>query len=258
MDYHTIIVQKDGHAGLITLNRPDAMNALNNEMMDEITHALQLFEKDDDIAAMVITGSEKVFAAGLDIKEIADKTYSEVIHENLVTKNWEEITRCKKPVIAAIAGYALGGGCEVAMMCDIIIAAENAKFGQPEVSVGVIPGAGATQRLIRSVGKSKAMEMCLTGRHMGAQEAERVGLVSRIVEADMLVEEAIKMANAMSKMSPLAIKQTKEAISRSYEMTLQEGLLFERRLFHACFGTEDQKEGMSAFIEKRQPNFKGK
>ncbi|MBT5072312.1 MAG: enoyl-CoA hydratase [Kordiimonadaceae bacterium] len=255
MSYSSILVEKHESVGLITLNRPDALNAFNNEMMDELTVALKEFEKDDTIRAMVLTGSEKAFAAGADIKEMNTKTYMDVYKQEFVTSNWEEVTRCRKPVIAAVSGYALGGGCELAMMCDFIIAAESAKFGQPEISIGVIPGAGGTQRLTRLVGKSKAMEMILTGRLMDADEAERCGLVSRIVEADQLLDEALKVAGKIAGFSMSATMIAKECVNVAYETTLNEGVRFERRIFHSLFGTDDQIEGMAAFIDKRSPDF---
>ncbi|MBT4931940.1 MAG: enoyl-CoA hydratase [Rhodospirillaceae bacterium] len=258
MAYENIIVETKGRVGLITLNRPKAMNALNAALIGEMAQALDTFEADADIGAIVLTGSEKAFAAGADILEMKDNTYAENYLKDFITVGWERITTCRKPVIAAVAGYALGGGCEVAMMCDFILAAENAKFGQPEVTIGTIPGAGGTQRLTRVVGKSKAMEMCLSGRMMDAEEAERSGLVSRIVDADSLVEEAVKTAEAIAKLSQPIVLMAKEAVNSAYETTLAQGVHFERRLFHATFSTEDQKEGMAAFAEKRQPAFKNK
>jgi enoyl-CoA hydratase/carnithine racemase len=223
--------------------------------MAELNEVLDQFESDNAIGAMVLTGSEKAFAAGADIKEMQDKTWSEAYMEDFITSGWERLSRCRKPVIAAVSGFALGGGCEVAMMCDFIIAADTAKFGQPEVNLGIPPGAGGTQRLTRFVGKSKAMEMCLTGRFMDAEEAERSGLVSRIVTSSELVDEAVKTADAISKKSLQANMIIKEAVNRAYETTLSEGVRFERRMFHACFGTDHQKEGMAAFVEKRKPEF---
>jgi len=258
MAYENIIVETRGRVGLITLNRPKALNALNAALIGELAEALDAFEADEEIGAMVITGSEKAFAAGADIKEMKDNTFAENYLNNFITEGWERITTCRKPVIAAVAGYALGGGCEVAMMCDFIIAADSAKFGQPEVTIGTIPGAGGTQRLTRLVGKSKAMEMCLSGRMMDAEEAERSGLVSRIVDAESLVEEAINTAEAIAKLSRPIVMMAKEAVDNAYEMTLAEGVHFERRLFHATFSTEDQKEGMAAFADKRQPAFKNR
>ncbi|WP_138378977.1 enoyl-CoA hydratase [Luteithermobacter gelatinilyticus] len=258
MSYEMILVDRKEPVGLITLNRPDALNALNRQLMDELTDALRKFEADDEIRAMVITGSQKAFAAGADIKEMQSKGYMDVFREDFITANWEEVTRCRKPVIAAVAGYALGGGCELAMMCDFILAADNAKFGQPEIKLGVIPGAGGTQRLTRFVGKSKAMEMVLTGRMMDAEEAERAGLVSRVVPADDLLDEALKTATKIAELSLPAVMIAKECVNRAYETTLAEGVKFERRIFHSLFATEDQKEGMAAFAEKRTPEFKHK
>ncbi len=258
MAYENIIIEKRGPVGLITLNRPDAMNALNTALIAELESALDDLEADNDIGAMVITGNEKAFAAGADIKEMKDKTFIDAYLEDFITKGWERVAACRKPVIAAVAGYALGGGCEIAMMCDFIIAADNAKFGQPEITIGAIPGAGGTQRLSRAVGKAKAMEMCLTGRMMDADEAERSGLVSRVVPVDHLLEEAMKTADTIARMSRPAVLMAKEAVNRAQETTLAEGVRFERRMFHAVFATEDQKEGMAAFSEKRQPKFVNK
>jgi len=256
--YECILTEIDGAVGIITLNRPAALNAFNNQLMDELTDALKKFDADDAIGCMIITGSEKAFAAGADIKEMAEKTYMEVFEEQFITRNWEEATRVRKPLIAAVAGYALGGGCELAMMCDFILAADNAKFGQPEISIGAMPGAGGTQRLARFIGKSKAMEMCLTGRMMDVEEAERCGLVSRIIPKGELREEAIRVAKQIAAFSrPIAIL-VKDSVNRSYETGLTEGVRVERRLFHSLFGTEDQREGMAAFIEKRKPNFKNR
>jgi len=257
MAYKSITVETRDHVGLIRLNRPKAMNALNSELMRELGEALMKFEADDAVGAMVITGNEKAFAAGADIKEMRTKSFVEVYRDDFITSEWETVTRCRKPVIAAVAGYALGGGCELAMMCDFILAADTAKFGQPEINLGVMPGAGGSQRLTRFVGKSKAMEMNLTGRFMDAEEAERSGLVSRIVKADSLIDEAVATAAKIADKAPLAVMATKEAVNRSYETTLAEGVRFERRLFHALFSTGDQKEGMDAFAEKRTPQFKG-
>ncbi len=258
MAYENIIVETKGRVGLITLNRPKALNALNPELISELAEALDAFETDEGIGAMVLTGSEKAFAAGADIKAMKKNTFASNYMDNFITEGWERIATCRKPVIAAVAGYALGGGCEVAMMCDFILAANTAKFGQPEVTIGTIPGAGGTQRLTRLVGKSKAMEMCLSGRMMDAEEAERAGLVSRIIPADDLVEEAVNTAEAIAKLSLPIVMMAKEAVDTAYETTLAEGVHFERRLFHATFSTEDQKEGMAAFAEKRQPAFKNK
>ncbi|MCW5731156.1 MAG: enoyl-CoA hydratase [Alphaproteobacteria bacterium] len=258
MAYKNIIVETHGAVGLIRLNRPQALNALNGELMNELAAALERFEGDEAIGCMVITGSEKAFAAGADIKEMQSRTYMDVYMGDFITANWERVTRCRKPVIAAVAGYALGGGCELAMMCDFILAADNARFGQPEINLGVIPGAGGTQRLTRFVGKSKAMEMCLTARMMDAAEAERVGLVSRVVPKDQLLDEALKVAARIAELSRPAVMMAKESVNRSYEGSLSEGIRFERRLFHSLFATEDQKEGMAAFAEKRQPQFKNR
>lgn len=256
MSYENILIEKRGAVGLVTLNRPKALNALSSAVMSELTRALDEFETDDGIGAVVLTGSEKAFAAGADIKEMQDKDYMEVYLSDFITSGWERLTTCRKPVVAAVAGYALGGGCELAMMCDVIIAAENAKFGQPEITLGIMPGAGATQRLTRWMGKSKAMEMCLTGRMMDAQEAERAGLVSRVVSTPELVDEAVKTAQKIAEFSRPIAMMIKESVNRAYETTLAEGIRFERRLFHSTFATEDQKEGMAAFVEKRKPTFK--
>lgn len=258
MNYNNLLVETQASVGLIRLHRPTVMNALNSELMDELGDALRRFEQDIDIRAIVITGSERAFAAGADISEIRHQTFSEAYTNNFVTANWEQILLCRKPVIAAVAGLALGGGCELAMMCDFIIAADNARFGQPEVKVGTLPGAGGSQRLTHAVGKAKAMDMCLTGRMMDADEAERCGLVSRIVSLDQLLEEALGAANAIASYSRMAVMLNKEAVNRAFETTLAEGLRFERRLLHASFATEDQKEGMAAFIEKRQASWQDK
>ncbi|MEL6213682.1 MAG: enoyl-CoA hydratase [Pseudomonadota bacterium] len=258
MAYECILTETDGAVGVITLNRPDALNAFNSQLMDEVTDALRGFEANDEIGCIVVTGSEKAFAAGADIKEMAEKSYMEVFKEDFITANWETAAKCRKPIIAAVAGYALGGGCEFAMMCDFILAADNAKFGQPEITIGAMPGAGGTQRMARFIGKSKAMEMCLTGRMMDAEEAERCGLVSRIVPKDELREEAIKVAKQIASLSRPIVMMTKEAVDRAFETTLSEGVRFERRLFHSVFATEDQKEGMAAFVEKRKPAFKNR
>lgn len=256
MAYENILVETKGAVGVITLNRPSALNALNTALIDELGEALDAYEADEAIGCIVITGSEKAFAAGADIKEMQPKSYMDAFKEDFITRNWERVSRCRKPVVAAVAGYALGGGCELAMMCDFIIAADTAKFGQPEITLGVMPGVGGTQRLTRFVGKSKAMEMCLTGRMMDADEAERSGLVSRIVPADKLLDEATKAATKIAEMSHPIAMMTKETINRAYETTLAEGVRFERRLFHSMFATDDQSEGMAAFIEKRKPHFK--
>jgi enoyl-CoA hydratase len=254
MAYETILTETRGKVGLITLNRPKALNALNSQVLADLLAAVQAFEADANIGCLVITGSEKAFAAGADIKEMQAKSYVEAYLQDFFV-GWEEFTRARKPVIAAVAGYALGGGCELAMMCDFIIAADNAKFGQPEITLGVMPGMGGSQRLTRFVGKAKAMDLVLTGRMMDAAEAERCGLVSRIVAGDTLVEEALKAAQKIADFSLPAVMMAKEAVNRSYETTLTEGLRFERRLFHSMFALEDQKEGMAAFTEKRKPNF---
>jgi enoyl-CoA hydratase/carnithine racemase len=257
MSYETLIVETAEGVALIRFNRPEALNAFNDQLMNELTSALDAAEADDEVRCIVLTGSEKAFAAGADIKEMQFKTYVGAYREEFITRNWERVTRCRKPVIAAVAGYALGGGCEVAMMCDFIIAAETARFGQPEITLGVSPGAGGTQRLTRLVGKSKAMEMILTGRMMDAAEAERAGLVSRVVPADQLIEEAMKAARKIASLSPVSVMLTKEMVDAAYETTLSQGVTFERRLFHSMFALEDQKEGMAAFVEKRKPAFKG-
>jgi enoyl-CoA hydratase len=260
MTYENILVETRGKVGLLTLNRPKAMNALSPDLMRELGEALLQFEADEDIGAMVITGSEKAFAAGADIKAMREWGYMDVYKSDYITAEWETVARCRKPVIAAVAGYALGGGCELAMMCDFILAAETAKFGQPEINLGIIPGAGGTQRLPRFVGKSKAMEMVLLGqaRMMDAQEAERCGLVSRIIPAAGLVDEAVRTAQKIAELSLPIVMMAKESVNRAFETTLNEGVRFERRLFHSTFAAEDQKEGMSAFVEKRKPGFKNR
>jgi enoyl-CoA hydratase len=258
MAYHDIIVERKGRVGLITFNRPKALNALCDQLVAELGQALDELEGDDAVGAIVVTGSEKAFAAGADIKEMKDRTFVNVYRSDFITRGWERLAQCRKPVIAAVAGYALGGGCEMAMMCDIILAAENAKFGQPEITLGVLPGAGGTQRLTRVVGKAKAMEMCLSGRTMDAAEAERSGLVSRVVPTEQLLDEALKLAERIAGMSAPIALMVKEAVNRAYETTLAEGIRFERRLFHASFATEDQKEGMAAFVEKRPAAFKNR
>ncbi len=254
--YETLLVRTEGPVGIITLNRPKALNALNDLLMNELSAALAAFDADDAIGCIVLTGSEKAFAAGADIAAMAHYTFSDVYGSEYITRNWEALRRVRKPVIAAVAGYALGGGCEVAMMCDLIIAADNAKFGQPEVKIGVIPGAGGTQRLPRAIGKAKAMDMVLTGRMMDAAEAERCGLVSRVVPLDKLMEEALAVATAIAAQPRLAVLAAKEAVNRAFEGPLSDGLMYERRLFHAMFATEDQKEGMAAFLDKRPPQFR--
>lgn len=250
-----ILVDRQDRVGIITLNRPKALNALNNDLMDELGAALLAFDADEGIGVIVITGNERAFAAGADIGAMAGFSYMDVYLSEYITRNWEQIRKVRKPVIAAVAGFALGGGCELAMMCDIVIAADTAKFGQPEIKLGVIPGAGGTQRLPRAVGKAKAMDLCLTGRMMDAQEAERSGLVSRVVPAAQLLEEAMAVARQIASMSLPSVMVLKESVNRAYESPLSEGVLFERRVFHALFATEDQKEGMKAFIEKRTPRF---
>jgi len=256
MAYEHIIVETRGRVGLITLNRPKALNALNDALMDELGEALAGFDADEGIGAIVLTGNEKAFAAGADIGAMKDWSYMDVYRSNYITRNWERLASVRKPVIAAVAGFALGGGCELAMMCDFIIAADTAKFGQPEIKIGTIPGAGGTQRLPRAVGKAKAMDMVLTGRMMDAAEAERAGLVSRVVPPVKLIEEALAAAGQIAGFSLPSVMAAKEAINRAYQTPLTEGILFERRTFHSLFGTEDQKEGMTAFVEKRKANFK--
>ena len=258
MAYENILIETRGKVGLITLNRPKAMNALSPDLMRELGQALTGFGADDDIGAIVITGSEKAFAAGADIKAMKDWGYMDVYKADYITAEWETVNHIRKPVIAAVAGYALGGGCELAMMCDFILAADTAKFGQPEINLGIIPGAGGTQRLPRFVGKSKAMEMALTGRMMDAAEAERCGLVSRVLPAGELLDEAIKTAQKICELSLPVVMLAKESVNRAFETTLSEGVRFERRLFHSCFAIEDQKEGMAAFVEKRKPVFKNR
>ena len=253
--YENIQTEIKGRVGIIRLNRPKALNALCADLVRELGQALDAFEKDSNIGCMVLTGSDKAFAAGADIKEMKDKSYQDVFLQDFITVGWEKVSQVRKPIVAAVAGYALGGGCELAMMCDFIIAADTAKFGQPEITLGVIPGMGGSQRLTRFVGKSKAMDMCLTGRMMDAAEAERSGLVSRVVPASDLIEEALKAAARIADLSLPSVMMAKEAINRAYETTLAEGLRFERRLFHSLFALDDQKEGMAAFAEKRKPNF---
>ena len=260
MVYQNIIVETRGKVGMVTLNRPQALNALSPELMRELAAALDAFESDDNVGCMIVTGSDKAFAAGADIKAMKEKSYMDVFKEDFITAEWERISRCRKPVIAAVAGYALGGGCELAMMCDFIIAADNARFGQPEINLAIIPGAGGTQRLPRFVGKSKAMEMVLLGqaRMMDAAEAERVGLVSRVVPLSDLMNEAMKAAGRICELSLPVVMMAKESVNRAFETTLAEGVRFERRLFHSGFAIEDQKEGMAAFIEKRKPAFRNR
>jgi enoyl-CoA hydratase len=256
LDYQNILVTREGGVALVTLNRPKALNALNSELLGELVAALEGFDRDDAVRAIVLTGSERAFAAGADIKEMAPKSYMDMYKTNFFADAADRIAAIRKPIIGAVAGYALGGGCELAMLCDFVIAADNAKFGQPEITLGVMPGIGGTQRLTRLVGKSKAMEMCLTGRNMDAAEAERSGLVSRVVPAAELLPEAMKTARKIAEQSLPIAMMTKETVNRAYETTLAEGIRFERRLFHSMFATEDQKEGMAAFSEKRKPAFR--
>lgn len=258
MSYKTLIteaVAEDGYA-VIQMNRPESLNALSEEMMTELSAALDRFEADDDILCIILTGSKRAFSGGADVKEIQNKTFPQSYYEDFITRNWERTARARKPVIAAVGGYAIGGGCELAMMCDIILAADNARFGQPEIRLGVMPGAGATQRLTRAIGKSKAMELCLTGRMMEADEAERCGLVARIVPADELMEEARTLATTIAAMPRAAAMMTKEAINAAFETPLSQGIQFERRLFQSLFATDDQKEGMKAYVEKRSAHFR--
>jgi len=258
MAYENILVETKGKVGFVTLNRPKALNALCAALIAELGQALDAFEADPTVGCIVLTGSERAFAAGADIKEMATATYMDVYLADFITKGWERVTTCRKPIVAAVAGFALGGGCELAMMCDFIIAADTAKFGQPEITIGTIPGAGGSQRLTRFVGKSKAMDMCLTGRMMEAAEAERSGLVSRVVPAADLIAEATKTAEKIAGLSLPIVMMAKEAVNRAYETTLAEGIKFERRVFHATFATQDQKEGMAAFVEKRPPVWKNR
>ena len=257
-DYANILVERQGPVGIVRLNRPHALNALNAALIQELGRAFDDLEGDDAIAAVILTGNDKAFAAGADIKEMAEKTYMQAYREDFITQGWERVAQCRKPVIAAVAGFALGGGCEIAMMCDIVIAADNARFGQPEINLGTMPGAGGTQRLPRFIGKAKAMDLCLTGRMMDAREAERLGLVSRIVPADKLMAEAVAVAEKIASLSPPIAMMVKESVNRAFETTLAEGVRFERRLFHSTFATEDQKEGMAAFIAKRKPQFRNR
>jgi enoyl-CoA hydratase len=254
--FANIRVESRGAVGIVTLNRPQALNALNAALIAELGAALDALESDEAIGAIVLTGNGKAFAAGADVKEMAGKTYPEIYLEDFITSGWERVGQCRKPVVAAVAGFALGGGCEIAMMCDIVIAADTARFGQPEIQLGTMPGAGGTQRLARFIGKAKAMDLCLTGRMMDAAEAERLGLVSRIVPAADLLPEAIKVAERVTEMSRPIVMMVKESVNRAFETSLAEGVRFERRLFHATFATEDRKEGMSAFIDKRKPAFR--
>jgi enoyl-CoA hydratase len=256
MAYEHIIVEIKDRVGVIALNRPKALNALCAALMGEVERALDEFETNDDIGCIVVTGSEKAFAAGADITEMKDMSYMDAYKADFITRNWERLAQTRKPTIAAVAGFALGGGCEIALMCDIIIAAETAKFGQPEITIGILPGAGGSQRLARSIGKAKTMDMCLTGRMMGAEEAEHAGLVARVVPAERLLDEALEVAGKIAALSGTAAMMVKESVNRAFETTLAEGIRFERRLFHAAFATEDQKEGMAAFIEKRAATWK--
>src|SRR5882724_3260747 len=258
MTFNHLTIETKQAVGLITLNRPEALNALNAALVSELRQALDALEEDTGIGVIVVTGSEKAFAAGADIKEMKDRSFADVYLADFITKDWERLAHCRKPTLAAVAGYALGGGCEIAMMCDIVIAADTAKFGQPEITIGTLPGAGGTQRLARSIGKAKAMDLVLTGRMMDAAEAERAGLVARVVPAAELMTEALKVAQKIAGMSRPAALMAKEAVNQAFETGLAEGLRFERRLFHASFATEDQKEGMNAFAEKRQPSFKNR
>ncbi len=256
MAYEFILTETRGRVGLVTLNRPKQMNALNPQLMQELGKALYAFDADDGIGAIVIAGGEKAFAAGADIGVMKDYSYMDAFKANYITRDWEHIRSIRKPVVAAVAGFALGGGCELAMMCDIVIAAENAKFGQPEINLGIMPGAGGTQRLPRFASKAKAMDLCLTARMMDAQEAERAGLVSRVVAPEKLLEEALAVAGRISGYSLPVVMMIKESVNRAFETTLSEGVLYERRIFHSMFALEDQKEGMAAFVEKRKPDFK--
>ena len=256
MAFENILVEKTGGVAVVRYNRPQALNALNGKLMAELSEALAELDADESVRCLILTGSDKAFAAGADIKEMKDRSFMDVYKTDFITATWEQISKVRKPIIAAVAGYALGGGCETAMMCDFIICADNAKFGQPEITIGTIPGSGGTQRLARYIGKSKAMDMCLTGRMMDAAEAERCGLVSRVVPVADLMGEAMKAAEKIASLSLPVVMMAKEAVNRGYETTLAEGIRFERRLFHSTFGTEDQKEGMSAFAEKRPPKFK--
>src|SRR5580765_4371060 len=256
MPYENILTETRGRVGIVTLNRPRQLNALSDALMDDLGHALRAFDDDEAIGAIVITGSERAFAAGADVSAMADRSYIDVYKSQFITRNWETIRVIRKPVIAAVGGVALGGGCELAMMCDIVIAADTAKFGQPEIKLGIIPGAGGTQRLPRAVGKAKAMDMVLTGRMMDAAEAERSGLVSRVIPPAELMTVALAAADSINELGAISVMAAKESVNRAFELPLAEGILFERRLFHALFATEDQKEGMAAFVEKRKPKFR--
>ncbi len=258
MEYNNILVKTVEAVGVITLNRPEALNALNNELTSEIAHALSEFETNGEIGCVLIQGSERAFAAGADIKELKDREFIDLYTNDPFAESWEAVARFRKPIIAAVSGYALGGGCEIAMMCDLVIATKTAKFGQPEITLGVMPGAGGTQRLTHAVGKAKAMDLCLTGRTMDAEEAERAGLVSRIVAAEDLAEEAMGAARKIASMSRPIAMMTKEAVNTAFETTLTQGVVFERRVFQSMFATEDQSEGMAAFAEKRAPHFKNR
>ena len=258
MAYKTLVVDLEDHVTTIRLNRPDAMNALNSELLSELADAVRDADRNEKVRCIILTGSEKAFAAGADISEMADKSFVEVFTSDMFCAEVEAVMQCRKPIIAAVSGYALGGGCELAMICDFIIASDTAKFGQPEINLGVVAGIGGTQRLTRFVGKSKSMEMHLTGRFMNAEEAERSGLVSRVVPAKKLMDEARATALKISEKSALTVMAVKEAVNRSYETTLREGILFERRLFHSLFATEDQHEGMTAFLDKREAQFRDK
>lgn len=258
MNYENIIVTTQGKVGLITLHRPDVLNALNDGLMNDVGAALQVFEADEDIGCIVITGSDKAFAAGADIAVMVDIDYMQAYKTNFISRNWDCISQCRKPVIAAVSSFALGGGCEIAMACDMIYAADTAKFGQPEVKLGILPGAGGTQRLPRAIGKAKAMDLCLSARLMNAEEAERAGLVARIIPATKLMEETLAAATTIASFSLPMVMMIKESVNRAWESSLQEGLLFERRTFHAAFSMEDRKEGMTAFLQKKKPIFKNR
>ncbi|MFZ3223215.1 MAG: enoyl-CoA hydratase [Rugosibacter sp.] len=258
MNYENIIVTTQGKVGLITLHRPDVLNALNDGLMNDVGAALQVFEADEDIGCIVITGSDKAFAAGADIAVMVDIDYMQAYKTNFISRNWDCISQCRKPVIAAVSGFALGGGCEIAMACDMIYAADTAKFGQPEVKLGILPGAGGTQRLPRAIGKAKAMDLCLSARLMNAEEAERAGLVARIIPAKKLMEETLAAATTIASFSLPMVMMIKESVNRAWESSLQEGLLFERRTFHAAFSMEDRKEGMTAFLQKKKAIFKNR